>query len=261
MPKSASRSPLRCKRPMKFALNAAGGWSGDFAAIAMLAANAGFGGVELGASVHDTFPSRGNVFLCDPNPICEKIRSAGLSIAAICGYVGLPGRTVFDSHFAEEIKQLSRTTRQLECGQLRLADFQFRPSGNLIDWFMRVGDFADGLGVTILLSNGAGLGNAIGLWTLLERIDHPAIAACWDVGQALRDGESPEQSVPTLNQKIRHVLVPIDMSEEIMEGVLTRLMGIGYGGFLSLEVHAQPTPAQLTGAMNRLRRRKAVAIA
>jgi sugar phosphate isomerase/epimerase len=246
---------------MKFALNAAGGWSGDFAAIARLAADAGFDAVELGASVHDTFPSCGNVFLSDPNPIREKMKSAGVSIAALCGYVGLPGPTVFDSRFAEEIEQLIRTTRQLECGQLRLADFQFRPGRNMIDWFTRLGDLAEALGVTILVTNGAGFGNAVGLWTLLERIDHPAIAACWDVGQALRDGESPERSVPTLNQKIRHLLVPMDMSEEIMDRVVTRLMGIGFGGFLSLESSAQPTAAHLAGAMNKLRRGNLVGIA
>jgi fatty-acyl-CoA synthase len=86
------------------------------------------------------------------------------------------------------------------------------------------------------------------MWGILDRIQHPAIACCWDVFNATVIGELPAVSVPVLNSKIQYVQVKdaaigalgatyckLGEGQVPLEKLMIRLRGIGYGGWVTFE--------------------------
>ena len=115
-------------------------------------------------------------------------------------------------------------------------------------WMLPLADAAADRGVLIVIENLLSFRNAKELWLVLEMINHPAVAACWDVLNAALIGEVPSVSVPTLNSRIQYVQVkdaslgPLGATyTKLGEGnvklqdLLRRLMGIGYEGWVCFE--------------------------
>src|SRR5882724_8784872 len=86
------------------------------------------------------------------------------------------------------------------------------------------------------------------MWSILDRLQHPAIACCWDVFNAALIGESPYISVPTLNSKIAYCQIKdakfgqlgasyCKLGDGDVDGAtfITRLRGIGYEGYVTVE--------------------------
>jgi sugar phosphate isomerase/epimerase len=86
------------------------------------------------------------------------------------------------------------------------------------------------------------------MWLILDRLSHPSIACCWDVFNAAMIGESPWTSVPFLNSRIQYVQVKdaklgplganfckLGEGDVQVQTLLTRLRGIGYTGWISVE--------------------------
>ena len=100
-----------------------------------------------------------------------------------------------------------------------------------------------------LLVNQKTFGFSRDIWAVLDRLRHPAVGSCWDVLTAAVMGERPGVSVPTLNSRIRMVRVgdaligdgiavgcAIGDGDVAVEQFLKRLRGIGYGGYVVVEL-------------------------
>lgn len=114
----------------------------------------------------------------------------------------------------------------------------------------------------LVVENDLSFSRAKELWMLLESVNHPNVAGCWDLYNAARVGERPFVSVPTLNSRIGYALVrnvrslaePLQYSrlsegELAVENFLTRLRGIGYSGYVTVET----AEGLLQDAIERLR--------
>jgi hypothetical protein len=121
-------------------------------------------------------------------------------------------------------------------------------------------DAAAERGVKLLLQNSAALPLVRDLWTLLDRCNHPAVGCCWDASLAARSGEGPSIGVPVLNSRIALVSVRLTTDQEgfeqgdrAVEELVHRLRGIGYTGFLLLEVGGNCSSPALARALEKLR--------
>lgn len=116
------------------------------------------------------------------------------------------------------------------------------------EWLLPLGDYAAERGVTIVVENALSFRYAKELWGVLDRLQHPSIACCWDVFNAALVGETPAVSVPTLNSKIQYVqlkdaklgplgatLCKIGEGDVAIKNFMIRLLGIGYEGYVTFE--------------------------
>jgi fatty-acyl-CoA synthase len=116
------------------------------------------------------------------------------------------------------------------------------------DWLLPLGDYAAQHDVTIVIENALSFRAAKEMWSILDRLNHPSIACCWDVFNAALIGESPFLSVPVLNSKIQYTQVKdaklgplgatyckLGEGDVAVQKFVTRLMGVGYAGYVTVE--------------------------
>jgi sugar phosphate isomerase/epimerase len=106
-------------------------------------------------------------------------------------------------------------------------------------------DLALALGVTVALETHDAFSSAALVGRLLDRVDHPAFAAVWDIHHPYRVGESPESVLASLGPRIRlvHVkdaradgsLVPLGDGDVPVRESLALLHAAGYDGWLTIE--------------------------
>jgi len=127
---------------------------------------------------------------------------------------------------------------------------QDRPSAGVAlgNWILPLADYAAEREVVIVIENALSFRAAKEMWTILDRLQHPSVACCWDVFNAAMVGESPYTSVPTLNSKIAYTQVKdaklgqlgatytkLGEGDVRIERFMTRLRGIGYKGWVTVE--------------------------
>jgi sugar phosphate isomerase/epimerase len=116
------------------------------------------------------------------------------------------------------------------------------------DWLLPLGDYAAERDVTIVVENALSFRDSKEMWLILDRLNHPSIACCWDLINAALIGEPPSVSVPTLNSKIQYTQVKdaklgalgalyckLGEGDVAVQKFLIRLKGIGYDGYVTLE--------------------------
>ena len=104
------------------------------------------------------------------------------------------------------------------------------------------------LGVTVALETHDGFSSATQVAELLRRVDSPSFAALWDVHHPYRVGDSPQDVVGALGQRIHlvHVkdarrlgedweLVPLGEGDVPVRESLAALEAAGYDGWLTVE--------------------------
>ena len=188
-----------------------------------------------------------------------------LEIACLASSIMVSGNRRADKQSAEDCQRFIDTAAEAGCGLVKVFDSQVTPGslfdptriGNrsrssagleLGDWLLPLGDYAAQRDVMIVVENALSFRSAKEMWLILDRLQHPSIACCWDVFNAALIGERPYLSVPTLNSKIQYVqlkdakLGPLGASlcklgegDVPVQNFLTRLMGIGYGGYATFE--------------------------
>jgi sugar phosphate isomerase/epimerase len=130
------------------------------------------------------------------------------------------------------------------------------------EWLAPVADFAGEHGVRLAVENSSHFRRARDLWTLLEAVGHPAVAAGWDLVRATGAGEQPAVSVPTLNLRIGYVRVAdfaggvacrLGEGEVPVEAFVRRLKGVGYAGYLTVNFPAGVSEEVLADAVVKLK--------
>jgi sugar phosphate isomerase/epimerase len=126
------------------------------------------------------------------------------------------------------------------------------------------------LDITLLIENRPITGSANAMWHLLDRIDHPAVACCWNTLSAFIAGDAPAVAVPTLNSRIQCVAledaktppqtaqpsappqkVELGTGDVPIRKTLDRLRGIGFGRGLIVSPATSPSIEDLEQALLR----------
>jgi sugar phosphate isomerase/epimerase len=240
---------------MKFAFSTVACPTWDFDTIASRAKEYGYDGVELRGFLNENILSSSNVFLTDARKIASMFDYYGVGMACVSSSIAMTGRRRADRILADDCRRFIETAQELGCGNVKLFDTQVRPGQSrsaavaaLAEWLMPLGDFAAEHGICLLIENALSFRSAKEMWLILERVNHPSICCCWDVGNAALIGEPPSVSIPTLNNRIAYVQVkdakigPLGATfcklgdgDMQVEKLVIRLRGIGYDGWVSME--------------------------
>jgi sugar phosphate isomerase/epimerase len=227
----------------------------DFETIAARAKEYGYDGVEIRGFLNESILTASNVFLTDPKKLKAIFRDAGVSIACLASSIAMTGKSKSDKILAEDCRRFIDTAAELGSPMVKVFDTTVRPGQNrssagiaLGDWLLPLGDYAAERNVCIVVENALSFKASKELWMVLERVCHPSIACCWDVFNAALIGESPYVSVPTLNSRIQYTQVKdarigplgatyckLGEGDVQVQKFLTRLRGIGYDGWVTLE--------------------------
>jgi sugar phosphate isomerase/epimerase len=167
----------------------------------------------------------------------------------------MTGHRKSDRILADNCRRFIETAQAIGCGNVKLFDTQVRPRQSraaavaaLVDWLAPLGDFAADHGVCLLIENALSFRSSKEMWLILERLNHPSVCCCWDVGNAALIGEPPSVSIPTLNSRIAFAQVkdakigPLGATfcklgdgDMQVRKMMIRLLGIGYDSWVSFE--------------------------
>jgi fatty-acyl-CoA synthase len=244
---------------MKFALNASGIACWDFASIAALAQGAGYDAVELGASTDDSQFTSANVLLSDLDKVRGIFDAAGIQIAALANPMAIEiGR----ESFAGEMTVILEAAERLGAGIVRIQSRgpkrNGRADGVASDRLVAAADDAAERNIRIVVENAPEAASVNHIWELLERLERPALGCSLNLLNVTLAGQSPYQTVPMLNQKIFYT----EVSDARLDGArpnfcklgegnvpvadfVTRLRGIGYGGYVAVELRDDSTAGEI----------------
>ena len=252
-------------RRMRFAFSTVSCPKWDFETICARAKEYGYGGVEIRGFLNESMLTAANVFHSDPAKVRAMFQYHGVAIACLASSVAMSWNRKKDRKAAEDARQFIDMAATLECPLVKIFDTVVQP-GTVVaptrwgnhsrasaavafgDWMLPLGDYAAERGVTIVVEGALSFRSAKEMWLILDRLNHPSIACCWDVFNAALIGESPYVSVPTLNSRIQYAQVkdakigPLGATycklgdgDVPVQKFLTRLMGIGYDGWVTFE--------------------------
>jgi sugar phosphate isomerase/epimerase len=205
---------------MKFAYSTLAAPPLELQALADRARKIGYDGIELSIPV-------------------TPFDAAGVEIACIASAIEMPVGRRKRAAGSAELRALIDSAAGIGCKRVRILGARVAAGQNansaateMGQWLLPAANYAGERGVTILVQNALSFRKSRDLWMLLESIGHPNVAACWDLAAATEAGESPYVSVPTLNTRIQYAIVR--EGDAALENFLTRLRGIGYGGYVAV---------------------------
>jgi len=240
---------------MKFAFSTIGCPTWDFDTIVLRAKEYGYDGVEVRGFLNESILTAANVFLSDPAKVRRTFGDAGVGICCLASSIAYAQNKKRDAQLAGDLKLFIETATSIGCPMVKIFDTQVKAgksrsgiSSAFGDWLVPLADFAAQHDVTIMIENALSFRSAKEMWTIMDRLSHPSIGVCWDIFNAAMIGEQPSVSVPVLNQRIGYVQVKdakfgtlgatyckLGEGDVPVRKFLTRLRGIGYNGWVTLE--------------------------
>ena len=240
---------------LKFAFSTVSCPTWDFETIASRAREYGYDGVEIRGFLNETLLTAANVFLSDARKVRGIFDAADVRIACLSSSVLMTGKRRHNERQAAYLREYIDTASLLGCPLVKVFDTEVRPGQSrdgaglaLGDWLLPHADYAASKGVIIVIENALSFRAAKEMWTILDRLQHPNVACCWDVFNAALIGESPYFSVPVLNSKIQYTQVKdaklgalgatyckLGEGDVPVQKFVTRLRGIGYDGYVTVE--------------------------
>ncbi|MGI6706000.1 MAG: sugar phosphate isomerase/epimerase family protein [Clostridia bacterium] len=223
--------------------------------ILAVAKDLGYSGIEVRGIRKEIYVPKAKPFL--PSNIDEskrELKRLNLSIPCLT--------SACDLHIPEERERTLREAKEyidlaagLEAPYIRLlGDTYPEPTGDVDvglvkDMAGRLADYAAKENVTLLIETNGFFSNTEKLARLLDDLNHPHVAALWDIHHPYRfAGESPEVTYGNLAKYIRHVHIKDSRLENRkiryttlgggdlpVEGCVRVLEQGGYDGFYSLE--------------------------
>lgn len=193
-----------------------------------------------------------------PADIAQAARDAGIDIACLATPTAYRGQPTDDCVSRGVIESAIDTAQALGCRHVRMLDVIPGRETDIIGFgtFLKpLADYALAHDVTLLIENALTLRTARALWSVLDPLQHPAVAACWNLQSATAAGETPHVSVPVLNSRIRYVRVPATTpatAELPTRLLLDRLRGIGYQGYVCVG-YGEAGESSLSDTLKQLR--------
>jgi sugar phosphate isomerase/epimerase len=240
---------------MRFAFSTVSCPKWDFDTIVARAKEYGYEGVEVRGFLNEAILTASNPFLTDPRKLRDQFDDNDLDICCLASSIAMTQNKKRDAQAAADLRQFIDTAAALHCPLVKVFDTQVRPGQDrpsagvaLGNWILPLADYAAEREVVIVIENALSFRAAKEMWTILDRLQHPSVACCWDVFNAAMVGESPYTSVPTLNSKIAYTQVKdaklgqlgatytkLGEGDVRIERFMTRLRGIGYKGWVTVE--------------------------
>jgi sugar phosphate isomerase/epimerase len=248
---------------MKFAFSTVSCPTWDFDTIVARAREYGYGGVEIRGFLDEPAATTADLFKADPDDLRRTFDAAGVEVACLASSIAMEqGHAAWqvwrrppNERRATELRTYIDAARRLGCHLVKIFDTQVRAGQTrssagvaLGDWLLPLADYAADRDVVIVIENALSFRASKEMWSILDRLQHPSIACCWDVFNASLIGESPYFSVPVLNSKIAYTqvkdaklgalgatLCKIGEGDVPVEKFVTRLKGVGYGGYVTVE--------------------------
>ena len=194
-----------------------------------------------------------------PDVVARAARDAGIELACLGTRAAFADRDVDDLVSGGIVRAAIDVAREMGCRLVRMSDIAAGRAREAAvvrfgEFLLPLADYALERAVTLVVENALSLRTARAMWGVMDRLSHPALGVCWDAASARAAGETPYQSVPVLNSRIRHVHVrDVGAAGEVQPGggeaaiaaLVTRLRGVGYAGFLSLSYRELPEPEVL----------------
>jgi sugar phosphate isomerase/epimerase len=247
---------------MKFAFStlACPGW--DWATIATRAKDYGYDGVEIAVG-DDMDASPNNILRSELAKVKSLFTDQNIEVACLSSAIAMTEKKRLNEQAAIQARQLIDLAALLGCRLVKVLDREVRPGHSrekarlaLADWLAPLGDFAAERKVTLLLENALSFRSAREIWIILERLQHPEIACCWNILNAAMIGERAVSAVPTLNSRISYLQLTdakltaneiafcaLGDGDLQVEEYLHRLRGIGYNGWICFEWNRAAMPA------------------
>ena len=240
---------------MKFAFSTVSCPKWDFETIVARAKEYGYQGVEVRGFLNESLLTSSNVFLTDPNKVRATFESAGIAICCLSSSIAFQNNKKADAKSGDELRKYIDTAAAVGSPLVKIFDTQIKAGHTresagiaLGNWITPLGDYAADHDVQIVIENALSFRSAKEMWFILDRLQHPAVACCWDVFNAALVGESPLISVPTLNSRIAYAQIKdakfgalgasytkLGAGDVKCEQFITRLRGIGYDGYVGVE--------------------------
>ena len=248
---------------MKFAFSTVSCPTWDFDTIVARAREYGYGGVEIRGFLDEPSATTADLFKTDPDNLRRTFDAAGVEVACLASSIAMEQphaawqvwRRPPNERRAAELRTYIDAARRLGCHLVKIFDTQVRAGQTrssagvaLGDWLLPLADYAADRDVVIVIENALSFRASKEMWSILDRLQHPSIACCWDVFNAALIGESPYFSVPVLNSKIAYTqvkdaklgalgatLCKLGEGDVPVEKFVTRLKGVGYGGYVTVE--------------------------
>src|SRR5215213_9869551 len=248
---------------MRFAFSTVSCPKWDFETIVSRAREYGYDGVEIRGFLNESLLTSANVFVTAPDMVHDTFERGGVKIACLASSIAMEQggagwrfwREGPNAGHAAGLRTFIDTASRLGCPLVKIFDTQVRPGQSresagvaLGDWLLPLADYAADRDVVIVIENALSFRSAKEMWSILDRLQHPSIACCWDVFNAALIGESPYFSVPVLNSKIAYTQVKdatlgqlgatyckLGEGDVPVEKFITRLMGVGYNGYVTVE--------------------------
>lgn len=240
---------------MKFAFSQIACPQWDFSALARHAAEFGYDGVTLCGWTSPSPFANADIFLTDPQKVRAVFEEQKVAIAALAGDVAISGSVQKDHQASDQVRRLVERASLLGAAAIRIRDVvpatgrtSIVAASMLAEWLAPLADDAAGSGVMILVENAHSLRVARQIWAVLEHLNHPGVAAAWDLLSAALAGERPSVSIPTLNSRLGQLIVrdakitesagalaPVGEGDVQIRNALARLRGVGYRGWVSVD--------------------------
>ncbi len=240
---------------MKFAFSTVCCPAWDFETVAARAKEYGYDGVELRGFLDETVLTQSNPFLTDPKKIRAVFEKAGIEIACLASSIATNGNTAKNEALAAQLRMYIDTAADIGCRIVKILDLGLRTGQSLqrssvemASWLAPLADYAAEKDIIIAVENSRSFVKARDMWLMLDVIGHPNVGAAWDLVNAAEAREGPLVSVPVLNSRIVYAQVKdvkftpagieyhkLGEGEVPIKNFLTRLLGIGYKGYVALE--------------------------
>ena len=254
---------------MKFAFSTVSCPTWDFDTVVARAREYGYHGVEVRgflnepvATATDVFGGGGNGGR-DLEALRRTFDAAGVEVACLASSIAMAQRGPAwqawrrspNARRAAELRTYIDAAVRLGCPLVKIFDTQVRAGQSremagvaMGDWLLPLADYAADRGVVIAIENALSFRAAKEMWSILDRLQHPSIGCCWDLFNAALIGESPFFSVPVLNSRIVYAqvkdaklgplgatLCKLGEGDVQVEKFVTRLKGVGFTGYVTLE--------------------------
>jgi len=202
---------------MKFAFSTLAAPTLDLVTLASRAREAGYDGIDLGAPVP-----------------AGAVVDAGLEVACMESGIAMPHGRRARARAVDDFRRVLDLAAMVQCRRVRVSGGAVHAGTSASvavgKWLAPLAELAAGQEVTLLLRTDGAVRRAHDMWLTLESIDRANVAASWNLAGA---AESPYVAVPTLNSRMRYVMLPDTVIPEAGP-LVTRLMGIGYDGYVAV---------------------------
>ncbi len=231
----------------------------------------GYEGVELSAVEGRVLSPSEPALSADPPSLRQQFADAGIELVCLGTPVRLHGPGVRAETAKAEVRAYVDLASRLGCPFVRVFGGTTPPGrevnaslARVVEALRDVAPAAADVNVTLVVENDGDLCGSREMWYVLDAVDHPAVACCWNPCRAMAVRERPTLSVPRLGTRIGlvHVcdaradeqgrptgVVPLGEGQAELPRLIALLRGIAYDGYVVVDQPGMDVAAPADAAL------------